>query len=109
MTVANLINAGGFTSTTHPVTGDPAAAGGMFTRKWVRILLGLDELAEVVAYRASDPDTYEPMGYVFAQKPAAAHAAGKPWNLQASALCGHLLNGQAVHVLPGEAIEWRPG
>lgn len=107
--MATLINQGGWKSGGHPVTGDPAAVGGVFTRKWVRILMGLDELAEVVAHRAADPDTYEPNGYVFAQKPAAAHGAGKLPNLQASALCGHLLYGQAVHVPQGEPIEWRPG
>ena len=107
--MAALITAGGFKSQTHPVTGDPAAERGMFTRRWVRILLGVGELAEVVAYPARDSDSLVRNGYVFAQKPAAAHGAGKLPNLQASALCGNLLWGDAIHVPEGEPIEWQAG
>lgn len=107
--MALLINQGGFKAADHVVTGDPAAAEGRFTRAWVRILLGLGELAEVVAFQVRDPDTFQPDGYVFAQKPAAAHGSGKLPNLRASCLCGNLLYGQAVHVPAGEPIEWKPG
>lgn len=107
--MATLIHAGGFKSKTHPVTGDPAAAEGRFTRTWVRVLIGVGELAEVVAYPARDPDSLVRDGYVFVQKPAAAYVSGKKPNLQASALCGNLVYGCAVHVPEGEPIEWKPG
>lgn len=109
--MAAIIPQGGFKGDTpHPVTGDPDNARGEFTRGWVRKLLGLQPTDEVICTPVTrDPETNAPAGFVFYQKPAAAHGGGKLPNLRASCLCGILLYGPAVHVTASDRIEWRPG
>lgn len=108
--MAELIPAGGFKGdAAHPVTGDPEHPRALMTRGWVRQLLGLPPEAEIVAHPIRDPDTSKPDGHIFAQKAAAAHAAGLLANLRASMLCGHLLYGPAIRTTPADPIEWRPG
>jgi hypothetical protein len=106
--MAELIAQGGLSAAAHPVTGDPTHERGLFTRQWVRSLLGLPPDAEISAHPVRADDG-RPDGYVFAQRAAAAHAGGKLANLRASCACGWLVFGPAVRTAAADPIEWKPG
>ena len=106
--MAELIDQGGHAAPSHHVTGDPNHPRALFTRSWVRSLLGLPPEAEISAHPVRN-DAGAPDGFVFVQRAAAAHAAGKLANLRASCLCGWLVFGPAVRTTTADAIEWRPG
>ena len=106
--MAELIDQGGHAAPSHHVTGDPNHPRALFTRSWVRSLLGLPSEAELSAHPVKN-ESGEPDGFVFVQKAAAAHAARKLANLRASCLCGWLVFGPAVRTTTADAIEWRPG
>ena len=106
--MAELIPQGGHAEPPHPVTGDPGHPRALFTRSWVRSLLGLAPEDELSAYPVKN-ESGEPDGFVFVQKPAAAHGAKRLANLRASFLCGWLVFGPAVRTTLADAIEWKPG
>jgi hypothetical protein len=90
--VAKLIAEGGFSA----VESDYPIPETGITREAVRRLLGLP----VVAYQT-------PMGgWLFARKASPDLVGTSRPNLRASALCGWLIYGQAIHTLPTDLVIW---
>lgn len=94
--MARLMSSGGWDA---PETELPIPAGGL-TRLKIRDILQIPADKPSEAYRLHDGGT------LFARKPSPDLVGFFVPNMRASALCGHLIYGEAIHCDPGDEIIW---